>query len=115
MTQSSSKQRVIRVRQVDMIEEGVHFSLREICEREKVTADRILELIAHGIAEPSVSELPPSQWEFEADAFFRISRALRLQRDLQVNTAGAAITLELLDELNELRTEVRRLRARVGK
>jgi chaperone modulatory protein CbpM len=37
--------------------------------------------------------------------------ALRLQNDLDVNLAGAALALELLDELDELRARVQRLEA----
>ncbi|WP_293469970.1 chaperone modulator CbpM [Polaromonas sp.] len=37
--------------------------------------------------------------------------ALRLQTDLDVNLAGAALALELLDELDELRARVQRLEA----
>jgi chaperone modulatory protein CbpM len=35
--------------------------------------------------------------------------ALRLERDLGVNLAGAALALDLLDELNRLRARQRRL------
>jgi chaperone modulatory protein CbpM len=35
-------------------------------------------------------------------------RALRLQQDFGVNVAGAAPALDLLDELNRLRTDLKR-------
>lgn len=47
---------------------------------------------------------PLEKVEFDLDQLARIQRAIRLQRDLEVNMAGAALILDLLDELNELRT-----------
>jgi chaperone modulatory protein CbpM len=38
----------------------------------------------------------------------RVRCALELKRDLGVNWAGAALALELLDELNSLRARLRR-------
>lgn len=109
----SNTQRMIRIRRVDMDTDTLRFSLREICEREKIPADHVLDLVAYGIVEPQQSEAPPPQWLFDSDDLFRIKRALRLMRDLQVNTPGVAVASELLDELDQLRNEVARLRARL--
>jgi chaperone modulatory protein CbpM len=50
----------------------------------------------------------PHRWRFSGTHLRRATVALRLQRDLGVNLAGAALALELLDELDTLR-------ARLGK
>ena len=39
----------------------------------------------------------------------RLVRALNLQRDLDINPAGAALALELLDEIDHLRERLRTL------
>ncbi|WP_447971470.1 chaperone modulator CbpM [Nitrospira sp. M1] len=39
---------------------------------------------------------------FEAQAFARLSRGLRLHRDLGINWAGVAVALELLDRIEDL-------------
>lgn len=109
----SSRHQVIRIRRVDMETHTLRFSLREICEREKIPVDHILDLVAYGIVEPQHAEAPPPQWLFDGDDLFRIKRALRLMRDLNVNTPGVAVASELLDELDQLRSEVARLRARL--
>jgi len=36
----------------------------------------------------------------------RVQTTLRLQRDLEVNLAGAVLALELLDEIKQLRQQV---------
>jgi DnaJ-class molecular chaperone len=48
------------------------------------------------------------RWLFRVSCTKRTRIALRLQRDLDVNVAGVALALDLLDELQELRQTVRR-------
>lgn len=36
----------------------------------------------------------------------RARTAMRLQRDLEINLSGVALALELLDQVNELRTRL---------
>jgi chaperone modulatory protein CbpM len=49
----------------------------------------------------------PETWRFSAVAIKRIQVTRRLQNDLQVNLAGAALALDLLDEIDELRSRLR--------
>jgi chaperone modulatory protein CbpM len=44
----------------------------------------------------------------------RVRRAVRLQRDLELNLPGTALALELIDEIEQLRCRVRRLEQQVG-
>ncbi|WP_369600708.1 chaperone modulator CbpM [Hahella sp. SMD15-11] len=85
------------------------FTLREVCERNHVHAELVMKLVSYGIAEPRPGDRP-GQWLFSTRDLARIRRALNLMHDLQVNVPGAALTLDLLDELDSLRREVARLR-----
>ena len=45
----------------------------------------------------------------------RAQKALKLVRDLRVNWPGAALALDLLDEVERLRVEQRRVRVRLDR
>ncbi|MCC1495351.1 chaperone modulator CbpM [Alcanivorax sp. 1008] len=71
----------------------------------------LAELVGHGIAEPHDQQAV--EWQFDEAAVAQITRAVRLRRELQVDWAGIALALELLDELEELRRENGALRRRL--
>ncbi len=50
-----------------------------------------------------------SQWRFPGVSVRRVRTVVRLQRDLGVNVAGAALAIELLDEINALRARLEAL------
>lgn len=69
----------------------------------------IVNLIAHGVIEPS--ERPKSQTAFEAPSVLRAKKARRLERDLGLNMAGIALVLDLLEERDQLRRRLARFGA----
>ena len=48
-------------------------------------------------------------WKFHQSTQIRIHKALRLRQDLGVNLAGVALSLELLDEIDNLKKELSQL------
>lgn len=66
--------------------------------------DWLITLVEEGILVPSEPE--PARWRFTGVHLRRARRVLRLQRDLNVNLAGAALALELLEELETLRARL---------
>jgi chaperone modulatory protein CbpM len=94
-----------------ILEEQTALSLDDICRACAVQPDLIIELVHEGVLAP-VDDSPrntPDQWHFSGVHLHRARVALRLQNDLGVNLAGAALALQLLDELDQLRTRLRRL------
>ena len=83
-----------------------HFELTlvELCEACGVHAERLIEMIQEGVLEPQ--GVAPASWRFDALALERVRITMRLQRDLDLNLAGAALVLDLLDELHSLRHRV---------
>jgi chaperone modulatory protein CbpM len=70
--------------------------------------DRVLRLlVAEGILHPSGTR--QEEWRFSGIEIRRARRALRLRRDLELNLAGAALALDLLDEIEALRARIRAL------
>lgn len=91
-----------------ILEEESQLTLGELCVACSVHAERIIELVDEGVLEPSGREA--GRWRFAGGSLHRARIACRLQRDLGVNTAGAALILDLMDELEELRMQLNRLR-----
>lgn len=91
----------------------VQMSIHEFCQCAELPQESLLEIVEHGIVEPSGPS--PEQWLFDAAALAIARRALRLQRELQVEWAGVALALQLLDELEQLRAENTRLRRRLSR
>ena len=53
------------------------------------------------IVEPTGAER--AHWRFSGIAVTRIQRVIRLQREFEVNLPGAALALDLLEEIERLR------------
>jgi chaperone modulatory protein CbpM len=84
-----------------VLDEHTELDLCQLCEVCGVDAERVIEMVGEGVVAPSGTA--PHQWCFTGIAVIRVRTALRLQRDLRVNLAGAALALDLLEELAELR------------
>ena len=84
-------------------------TLEEICLACHVDTDWVAGLVEHGVIEPTGAAMP--DWHFTCLAIVRVARAKRLERDLHLNTPGIALVLELLDEIEALRS---RLKAHEG-
>ncbi|MCX8049864.1 MAG: chaperone modulator CbpM [Methylohalobius sp.] len=84
-----------------ILDERFRLTLMEVCQICEVSADRIVELVSEGVIEVEGNE--PAAWCFDAVTFQRLRIALRLERDLGLNPAGAALVLDLLEELHRLR------------
>ncbi|WP_336366018.1 chaperone modulator CbpM [Marinobacter sp. C2H3] len=99
---------------VDVMENGRHtFSLREICERGECHAEFVITLVDYGILAPLDEAQEARRWQFDVLALSRLRTAQRLQRDLDLNLPGLAMSLDLLDEVQSLRREVARLNQRL--
>jgi chaperone modulatory protein CbpM len=84
------------------------YTLHEACLVCGVGTTLLVELVEHGITAPQ--EPGASDWTFSDRALLRAQKALRLRRDLDLELAGLAFALDLLDEIECLRGEVARLR-----
>lgn len=86
-------------------------SLIEISRCCGVETEEILVLIAEGVLSPRGPN--QAEWRFGSADLGRALSALRLARDLGINPAGAALAIELLDEMHQLRERVRLLESLV--
>ncbi len=92
-----------------IVEEQLDLSLEELCRACGTQAEQLAELVDEGVIVPDGTV--PEHWRFPGMQLRRARVAVRLQRDLGVNTAGAALALQLMDEIEALRQQ---LGARLG-
>ncbi|WP_421954953.1 chaperone modulator CbpM [Polaromonas sp.] len=90
-----------------ILEDQTELTLQDVCRACAAQVDLVIELVQEGVLTPSGSA--PAQWRFTGVHMHRATVALRLQRDLGVNLAGAALALELMDEMDELRAQLHRM------
>lgn len=83
-----------------ILDETTFFSLRQCCSLCRVSAQMIHEMIDEGVISPVGDN--PQNWRFGVTQIKRVQITLRLQQDLGVNLPGAALALDLLEELEEL-------------
>jgi chaperone modulatory protein CbpM len=95
------------VLQCEIIETRREMSLSDLCEVCTVSSERIVQLVDEGLVEPVGRE--PAEWRFSGHSVRRVVVAERLSRDLRLNAAGAALVLDLLDEVTQLRQRLTRL------
>jgi chaperone modulatory protein CbpM len=86
-------------------------TLSELCEICNISQNVVHEFISWEIVHPRQSA--QQELIFELIDLRRIKTALRLQHDLEVNLAGVALVLDLLEELEELREKAKFLEKNV--
>ncbi len=90
-----------------IVEDNIQFTLIELSQACQADSAQLVELVEEGALMPSGSDA--STWRFNGGALRRASAALRLARDLRLNAAGVALVLDLLDEVDTLRSRLNQL------
>ena len=65
----------------------------------------MISLVEESIIEPQGDDM--RLWRFSGASLVRARSALRLQHDLGVNLAGIALALDLMEELESLRAQMK--------
>lgn len=90
-----------------IVVDDAQITLTTFCDRACVTTQLAIEMVDHGILNPVNTKQEPLC--FAETEVRRAQIALRLHRDLGVNLAGAALALELMDEIRALKKHTNRL------
>jgi chaperone modulatory protein CbpM len=88
-----------------VLDEELRLTLHEVCEVCGMEESVVIEMVGEGVVEP-VDEAA-GVLVFSGAAVVRLRTAQRLQRDLHVNLPGAALALDLLEEIRLLRARRR--------
>jgi chaperone modulatory protein CbpM len=89
-----------------ILEDQEELTLDDLCRACAAQSELIMDLVQEGVLAPQGTA--PEVWRFTGVHLHRATVAVRLQRDLGVNPAGAALALELMDELDSLRAQLGR-------
>ncbi len=89
-----------------LVEEETVITLEELCRSCTLKTEEIIIMVEEGILDPQGERLEPASaagWHFHISSVKRVRTVVHLQRDLGVNLPGAALALELLDRIAELK------------
>jgi chaperone modulatory protein CbpM len=89
-----------------VVENEIHMSIVELSHASRTPQEMIMSWVTEGVLSPSGSS--PEDWRFGGDSLRRAKTAAHLTHDLELNIAGVALALDLLDEIAELRTRIKR-------
>jgi chaperone modulatory protein CbpM len=87
-----------------IVEDAAEFTLGELSRASGKPAEWILALVEEGVIEPVGGD--QAHWHFRGHCLRRVRIVQRLQSDLGLNLAGAALALELLEEVETLRNRI---------
>ena len=86
-----------------IVDQSSTLSIKDLSRMCNVEERHIVEFVEEGVL--NVVEVR-SEWHFTGDALRRARLAVRLERDLELNLAGVALALDLIEELQQLRREL---------
>ncbi|RZJ26779.1 MAG: MerR family transcriptional regulator [Haliea sp.] len=87
-----------------VLEDQDGLTLVEVCRACAAEPEMVMALVEEGLVVPSGAA--PAEWRFTGVHMHRARVAVRLQQDLGVNLPGAALALQLLEELDSLRARL---------
>jgi chaperone modulatory protein CbpM len=91
----------IKIIESSIVEDEVHMSITELCHATNAETEHVISWVYEGILDARGNS--PDEWSFSGDSLWRAKKALTLSRDLEINTPGVAMILDLFDEVSRLK------------
>jgi chaperone modulatory protein CbpM len=91
----------------EIVDAEVELDRFTVCRACNLSSEMLIEWVEAGVLEPRDPER--REWRFSAAQLYRARAARRLQRDLELQTASLPVVLDLLEEVHQLRRQVRTL------
>ncbi len=100
-----------------LLDDQTELSLNELCTACSSSAEWIIKLVEEGVIEPvnldpadyERNSVQITQWRFTTISLQRARTAIRLQNDLDINLSGVALALNLLERIEKLEAQLKRL------
>ena len=92
-----------------IVDETTQVSIEQLSVFCSVRRDRIVSLVEEGVLEPVARRRSrrTDEWRFAGDSLKRAARAIRLQRELDIDISALGLVLDLLEEIEALRVRLR--------
>lgn len=90
----------------EVLDDDEELTLIEFCRASHTVEEQIRVWVLEGVLTPRGEQ--PQEWRFATAALRRARVARALSLDLDVNTPGIALALDLMDEIESLKTSLRR-------
>ena len=95
----------LEIKTIEIVDEAAPMPLAELLDCTHIERTYLVEMVEAGVVTPIGASI--EQWTFVRGDLRRVRIAQRLIADLEVNIAGAALVLDLLDEREALHRRVR--------
>lgn len=95
-----------------LVEEIEAMTLSELAAQCACEERWIIELVEEGILDPMGKM--QTAWRFSGVCLLRARTAQRLQQDLNINVAGIALVIDLMDEVDALQAQLNAFAREVG-
>lgn len=89
-----------------VVEEHVSFTLSALCQASDANLEQVHALVGEGLLHPTGPG--PTDWQFDGDALSQTRKALRLAHDFELDMAAVALVMDLLGEIDRLRSRLPR-------
>ena len=84
------------------VEDHLSFTLSSLCRASGAQQDWVHGLVGEGLLKPTGQG--PADWQFGGNALSQTRRALRLARDFELDIAAIGLVMDLLPEIDRLRS-----------
>ncbi len=88
---------ILKICSGKIVDDENDLTLQQICEICRTDSGLIIEMVEEGIVEPAGEK--KSSWKFSYSCVETVRIVVRMQRDLRVNLPGAALALQLLEQM----------------
>lgn len=92
----------------NLLNTAAEMTLQQLAEKCQIEEPQIITYVEEGIL--TVEGNTPTEWRFSELSVVHIEKAKRLERDLGINPAGAALAFELLSEIDDMKQELKLLK-----
>ena len=90
----------------EVLSEEHKLALADICENCGLSESKVRTYIEESVVEVQGDGV--KLWRFSEVSVVQIQKAHRLERDLRLNPAGAALALELMSQIEDLKNRLKR-------